>query len=62
MNKNFKKFLTVFAPFVALIIAIILIIVAFANKSPVYPERDITQYHNIDFSSWENGRLVINNK
>lgn len=62
MNKNFKKFLTVFAPFVALIIVIILIIVAFADKPPVYPERDITQYHNIDFSNWENGRLVINNK
>mgnify|MGYP000166430665 CR=1 FL=1 len=40
-----KKFMLAFIMPVVLIISIILIVIAVNNRPPVYPKRDITQYH-----------------
>ncbi|GEM_PF-2901125 len=62
MNIFNKKFVVIFMALIILMISIIVIIIAINNRPPVYPKRDISQYHNIDFSNWNDGRLVINGK
>ncbi len=57
-----KKFMLAFIMSVVLIISIIVIVIAVNNRPPVYPKRDITQYHNIDFSNWKDGKLIVNDK
>lgn len=57
-----KKFMIAFIMSVVLIISIIVIVIAVNNRPPVYPKRDITQYHNIDFSNWKDGKLIVNDK
>lgn len=51
-----------FMGLIILLIVIIIIIIAINDRPPIYPKRDITQYHNIDFSNWKDGKLIVNNK